>query len=590
MSIDVANESGIDVDEVGLAAVARFTLDQMRIHPLAELSVLLVDERTMTELHEQWMGEPGPTDVLAFPMDELRPPHLGGNRRRTRARARAARRRGALPAGRRRQAEKAGHSTQDELELLCMHGILHLLGYDHAEPEEHADVRAPGPAARGLAGARDTKEPTRLMTASGVAAGRRGRARPRGGLVRERGGRAGARFRDRCGRTGPRAQGRLAAVAADPPRYLNVLLLLRALCEIFAAVLVTAAFVRWLGDDWRAVLAALAVVIGLRYVLIGVRPHTGRVRPRTERTAQRAAAFLFPLTRILGPLPRLLIPFGNAVPPPAGPGRFRPRGGPVRPRPSCATWSTPGAQERHRAGRAGHDPLGLRARRHHRPRGHGAAHRHGVHRARQDPAQALSLALRSGFSRIPVVGENEDDVVGIAYLKDIAAGARAPGRRGDRAGRHGHAPGHYVPDSKPVDELLREMQAQRMHLAIVIDEYGGTAGLVTIEDILEEIVGEITDEYDHEQPPVEWLPTAGPGHRPAAGDDLAELFGVDLDDEDVETVGGLLAQPSAGSRSRARPRPSGPAAHRRAPGGPAQPDRYPAGGTRSSDAGPRLSE
>ena len=80
MSIDIANEAGIDVDEVGLAAVARFTLDQMQIHPLAELSVLLVDERTMTELHERWMGEPGPTDVLAFPMDELRPPHLGGNR------------------------------------------------------------------------------------------------------------------------------------------------------------------------------------------------------------------------------------------------------------------------------------------------------------------------------------------------------------------------------------------------------------------------------------------------------------------------------------------------------------------------------
>ena len=80
MSIDIANEAGIDVDEVALVAVARFTLDQMRIHPLAELSVLLVDERTMTELHERWMGEPGPTDVLAFPMDELRPPHLGGNR------------------------------------------------------------------------------------------------------------------------------------------------------------------------------------------------------------------------------------------------------------------------------------------------------------------------------------------------------------------------------------------------------------------------------------------------------------------------------------------------------------------------------
>ena len=80
MSIDIANESGVAVDEADLAAVSRFALDQMRIHPLAELSVLLVDEHTMTELHERWMGEPGPTDVLSFPMDELRPPHLGGNR------------------------------------------------------------------------------------------------------------------------------------------------------------------------------------------------------------------------------------------------------------------------------------------------------------------------------------------------------------------------------------------------------------------------------------------------------------------------------------------------------------------------------
>jgi probable rRNA maturation factor len=139
MSIDIANESGVDVEEAGLAAVARFALDKLRIHPLAELSVLLVDEPAMTELHERWMGEPGPTDVLAFPMDELRPPQPGTREDQ-----------GADPgllgdvvlcpqvaAG---QAEKAGHSTQDELELLTVHGVLHLLGYDHAEPEEHAEM------------------------------------------------------------------------------------------------------------------------------------------------------------------------------------------------------------------------------------------------------------------------------------------------------------------------------------------------------------------------------------------------------------------------------------------------------------------
>src|SRR5580693_2778620 len=140
MSIDIANEAGIDVDEVGLAAVARFTLDQMQIHPLAELSVLLVDERTMTDLHERWMGEPGPTDVLAFPMDELRPPHLGGNRADPEPSADPSLLGDVVlcPQVAAEQAAKAGHTTQEELELLCVHGILHLLGYDHAEPEEHA--------------------------------------------------------------------------------------------------------------------------------------------------------------------------------------------------------------------------------------------------------------------------------------------------------------------------------------------------------------------------------------------------------------------------------------------------------------------
>jgi probable rRNA maturation factor len=141
MSIDIANEAGIEVDEAGLASVARFALDQMRIHPLAELSVLLVDERTMADLHERWMGEPGPTDVLAFPMDELRPPHMAGNRSGDTEPGADPKLLGDVvlcPQVAAAQAEKASHSTQDELEMLCVHGILHLLGYDHAEPEEHA--------------------------------------------------------------------------------------------------------------------------------------------------------------------------------------------------------------------------------------------------------------------------------------------------------------------------------------------------------------------------------------------------------------------------------------------------------------------
>jgi CBS domain containing-hemolysin-like protein len=169
--------------------------------------------------------------------------------------------------------------------------------------------------------------------------------------------------------------------------------------------------------------------------------------------------------------------------------------------------------------------------------------------------QALALALRSGFSRIPVVGENVDDVVGVAYLKDLARRAQDLERARSTSVDEVMRTALYVPESKPVDELLREMQAHRTHIVIVIDEYGGTAGLVTIEDILEEIVGEIADEYDNERSPVEWLdPRTARVTARLPVTDLEELFGVSIDAEDVETVGGLLAHelgrvPIAGSEA-----------------------------------------
>jgi probable rRNA maturation factor len=139
VSVEVSNESGIEVDEVRLVALSRHVLDAMRIHPLAELSILLVDEGEMANLHQRWMDEPGPTDVLSFPMDELRPGRLD-----TEPDDEAEP--GLLgdvvlcPAVAERQGREAGHSTQAELELLCTHGILHLLGYDHAEPDEEREM------------------------------------------------------------------------------------------------------------------------------------------------------------------------------------------------------------------------------------------------------------------------------------------------------------------------------------------------------------------------------------------------------------------------------------------------------------------
>lgn len=141
MSVEVANESGVEVDETALVALAEHVLGRMGINPLAELSIVVVDEPAMAELHERWMGEPGPTDVLAFPMDELRPDQ-GGGRKPEDAQPDPALLGDVVlcPQVAARQAEEAGHSAQDEIELLCTHGILHLLGYDHAEPEEHREM------------------------------------------------------------------------------------------------------------------------------------------------------------------------------------------------------------------------------------------------------------------------------------------------------------------------------------------------------------------------------------------------------------------------------------------------------------------
>jgi CBS domain containing-hemolysin-like protein len=158
--------------------------------------------------------------------------------------------------------------------------------------------------------------------------------------------------------------------------------------------------------------------------------------------------------------------------------------------------------------------------------------------------QCVSLALRSGFSRIPVTGENLDDVVGIAYLKDVTR--RIFDKHDAETTERVESVMRsvvFVPDSKPVDELMREMQAQRTHLAIVVNEYGGTSGLITIEDIVEEIVGEITDEYDVDPDEVEWLANGSvrvSSRLPV--DELGELFDLSIDDDDVETVGGLMAK------------------------------------------------
>jgi len=336
-------------------------------------------------------------------------------------------------------------------------------------------------------------------------------------------------------REGRAGAGRLQAVLADPPRSLNLLLLLRLLAELAAAGIITSYFVDRVSGS-KAVALAVAVMVVVSYVFIGVAPRTIG-RQQAERVALVGAPLTQALTRVFGPVPRLLILLGNALTPGKG---FRE--GPFASEAELRDLVDL-AQERGVVEEAERDmienvfELGDTLVR------EVMVPRTDMVFIEDDKSvrQGLNLALRSGFSRVPVVGDGADDVRGVVYLKDLVRKERAEGGDGSRVADVMRTPA-FVPESKPVDDLLREMQASLGHLAIVIDEYGGTAGLVTMEDVLEEIVGEIVDEYDNERPPVEQLDPDTYRVTSRLGiEDLEELFDVELPHEDVETVGGLLA-------------------------------------------------
>ena len=333
---------------------------------------------------------------------------------------------------------------------------------------------------------------------------------------------------------------RLVALLDDLPRYLNTALLLRLLCEISAIVLVTLeASSMYDGRWWPTALTVIGVMLVVSFVAIGVAPRT-LGRQHSERVALLSAAPLATVTAVLGPLPRLLILVGNALTPGKG---FRE--GPfsteteLRELVDLAEASAVIESGERKMIHSVFELGDTIAREVMVPR------TDVVYIERyKNIRQALSLFLRSGYSRVPVIGENLDDIVGIAYLKDtVRRDFEDPDveftQRIDEVMR----PAHFVPESKPADALLSEMQAMRQHIAVVVDEYGGTAGLVTIEDILEEIVGEITDEYDEETVEVETL--ADGSVRVSSRypiDDLDELFGFSVEEEDVDSVGGLMAK------------------------------------------------
>ncbi len=349
---------------------------------------------------------------------------------------------------------------------------------------------------------------------------------------------------DDARKDGDRRAARLLAVLEDRPRHVNVLLFLSTVAMVTATVLIGYVCIDLVAGGTSptlGILVAVGVMVVASYVVVGVAART-LGRQHAERIAMAAAGPARFLATILGPLARLLIVIGNAVTPGKG----------YREGPFASQ-----AELREMVDLAEADDLIEDDERQmiHSVFELGDTFAREVMVPRTEIVfiertktlrQALSLGLRSGFSRIPVIGENADDIVGIVYLKDVVGRVfeHREAERSERVESLMRVP-YFVPDSKPADALLRDMQSARVHMAVVVDEYGGTAGLVTIEDILEEIVGEIADEYDTAAPEVVEVPGgAFRVHARMHVDDFADLIGTELDSEDegIDTVLGLVAK------------------------------------------------
>ncbi len=333
------------------------------------------------------------------------------------------------------------------------------------------------------------------------------------------------------GRGGAR---RLEAVLEQRPTYVALVVVVRVICETAATAFAAVALVSLWGSGW-GLLAAIGLMTVVSFVAVGVGPRTlGRQHAYTIGIV--SAPILQAIGILLKPLTRLLILIGNAVTPGKG---FR--NGPfateieLREVVDMATERGVVEDDERRMIQSVIDLADTHVREIMVPRPE-------MVWIEQDKnaAQAASLAIRSGHSRLPVIGENPDDIRGVVYLKDVTSRAIA-GLAASVDVADVMRPAQFIPDSKTLDRVLADMQRTRNHMAMLVDEYGGIAGLVTIEDVLEEIVGEIADEYDRDEvAPVTELDDGG--YRVSSRlpvEDLGELFDIDIDD-DVETVGGLV--------------------------------------------------
>ena len=335
-----------------------------------------------------------------------------------------------------------------------------------------------------------------------------------------------------------RARRSLLAIAEDTGAHVNAVNFVRIIAETTAAVLVTLAFTSFLDNVWLVLLYSALIMTAVSFVLVGASPRSvGRVN--AETVLRLTAPLVHFLRVLLGPLANALVSLGNRV----TPGRLRYVGVSSEEQllsmvDEAAEFEVleEGDRELIHSIFEFNDTV---VREVMVPRTDMITIDSSAHLP-----QAMALFLKAGYSRIPVIERDADDVTGILYLRDLARlGFERPLDAEDLTVGELVRPAVFVPDSMKADALLRKMQLESNHLAMVVDEYGGIAGLVTLEDLIEELVGDISDEYDREAAQVEDL---GDGrYRVNARlpiDELGEIFGLDLEDEDVDSAGGLLAK------------------------------------------------
>lgn len=341
----------------------------------------------------------------------------------------------------------------------------------------------------------------------------------------------------------PKYKKRFENFVENPARFLNVILLVRKTCELTATALVATFFVEQNSNKALALFGAISLMVAISYVVVGVGPRT-LGKQHAIKWARPAITSAVLLSKLLGPLTTLLIGIGNAITPGKG-FKSGPFSTEAEFRDMVDQASESGFVEESEREMI-HSVFDL---------GETLVRELMVPRtemvwieADKTVRQGLSLALRSGFTRIPVIADNLDNVVGIAYVKDLAKRVHDnPNSELSEKVEEHLRKATFVPESQTADDLLKQMQRDQIHMAIVVDEYGGTAGIITIEDILEEIVGEISDEYDdNETEEIEWLDENKARILARLHvEDFAEQFETKFTEdevEDVDSIGGLIAK------------------------------------------------